>query len=569
MAKIGSLTADLKLESAAFIRDLTKASQATAQASTQMSRQMTALQQGFARASAAAKSMVAGFATIATVRSIARLGAEAIQTADEIATAATKIGIAGEELQRFRFAAAQADVETQQLDNALRLFAQNLATGKIAAEGQNMAEAFRNYIERIAEAPTQLEKVRLAQEAFGKQWQTAILLAAQGAEEFKQQADSAFVFSDKALAAAGKLDNQFRAIGNAIEAGFATGFIEEFGNALDGSDAKLKELNESAEAFGRTVASAFRIVIDVVSSFGREVAENQKQTAAYLHIIDEFRSGRLGVGDAVSGLLDPRGVMRQLSAIQQSTDWWRNAAKDANELSGAVGEATESMGQLGVATADAKMATESFWKAGMKIVEEPLAPSIQAATNVMQQFGQVASSAFANAIVDGEKFSDVLEALARDLEKMALNAFFQQIFGALIGSPTTAGSEGGGLLGFLFHAGGVVGRTGVQKRHVPAALFDHAPRLHKGLRAGEFPAILEAGEKVIPRGANDNVTINVFNNAPNTQARTRERQEADGSHTIDILIDQFDTQIGQRIIEGRSRIGGAFESAYGARRIAR
>jgi hypothetical protein len=36
MANIGSLTASLQLESAAFIRDLTKASQATAQASTRM-----------------------------------------------------------------------------------------------------------------------------------------------------------------------------------------------------------------------------------------------------------------------------------------------------------------------------------------------------------------------------------------------------------------------------------------------------------------------------------------------------------------------------------------------------
>jgi hypothetical protein len=45
MANIGSLTASLQLESAAFIRDLTKASQATAQASTRMQRDMAARSQ--------------------------------------------------------------------------------------------------------------------------------------------------------------------------------------------------------------------------------------------------------------------------------------------------------------------------------------------------------------------------------------------------------------------------------------------------------------------------------------------------------------------------------------------
>jgi hypothetical protein len=33
-------------------------------------------------------------------------------------------------------------------------------------------------------------------------------------------------------------------------------------------------------------------------------------------------------------------------------------------------------------------------------------------------------------------------------------------------------------------------------RQVPAALFVNAPRLHQGLRADEFPAILQRGERV-------------------------------------------------------------------------
>jgi hypothetical protein len=50
------------------------------------------------------------------------------------------------------------------------------------------------------------------------------------------------------------------------------------------------------------------------------------------------------------------------------------------------------------------------------------------------------------------------------------------------------------------HAGGVIGYSPAPMRLAPASLFASAPRLHKGLAADEFPAILQRGETVIPRG---------------------------------------------------------------------
>ncbi len=58
-------------------------------------------------------------------------------------------------------------------------------------------------------------------------------------------------------------------------------------------------------------------------------------------------------------------------------------------------------------------------------------------------------------------------------------------FGGIIGS----------VLGAVFHEGS--GST--LKRSVPASTFAGAPRLHDGLFADEFPAILQKGERVIPR----------------------------------------------------------------------
>ena len=52
----------------------------------------------------------------------------------------------------------------------------------------------------------------------------------------------------------------------------------------------------------------------------------------------------------------------------------------------------------------------------------------------------------------------------------------------------------------ILHDGGVVGNDNVPQRIVPSALFRNAPRFHTGggyLSRGEFPAILEYGERVL------------------------------------------------------------------------
>ena len=91
------------------------------------------------------------------------------------------------------------------------------------------------------------------------------------------------------------------------------------------------------------------------------------------------------------------------------------------------------------------------------------------------------------------------------------------LFNAISGSFAEGGSLAG-ILGSIFHEGGVVGESAPQ-RHVPAHVFAGAPRYHSGgiagLKADEVPAILQRGEMVLPRGTktaagheyNFNVTV--------------------------------------------------------------
>lgn len=271
MATIGSLTADLKLESAQFISGMKQAADATAKNTRAIQSNVSGLQKSFESASAGVANFVKGFLAVQTVRTFADWGRSAIQMADDVGAAATRLGVNAEALQRFRFAAEQADVSTESLDKALKLFSQNLAQGKIAAQGDSITQSFQNYIKLIDRAPTQLEKVRLAQQAFGKSWQVALSLAAQGAEEFKKQSDDAFIFSQKTIDAASELDNQFRAVEDAVKVGFATGFIDAFSGALDNSRDSLVNLNLQARDFGTVVGAAFRDATALVTGFLQEL----------------------------------------------------------------------------------------------------------------------------------------------------------------------------------------------------------------------------------------------------------------------------------------------------------
>jgi lambda family phage tail tape measure protein len=104
---------------------------------------------------------------------------------------------------------------------------------------------------------------------------------------------------------------------------------------------------------------------------------------------------------------------------------------------------------------------------------------------------------------------------------------FGNLFGSLFGSSggSSASSGGGFFSGIgsffsgLFHEGGVVGETLASRRAVSPLLFAGAPRFHNGLMPDEFPAILQKGETVLPKGMKSNgmnVTFNI--STPNAQS---------------------------------------------------
>ncbi len=94
----------------------------------------------------------------------------------------------------------------------------------------------------------------------------------------------------------------------------------------------------------------------------------------------------------------------------------------------------------------------------------------------------------------------------------------------------------------VFHGGGVVGAGASTYRLVPSGLFSVAPRLHGGLAADEFPAILQRGETVIPKGGAGkmDVTVKMINESGQQMVAKNSEASFNGQELIvTVWLDAF------------------------------
>lgn len=109
-------------------------------------------------------------------------------------------------------------------------------------------------------------------------------------------------------------------------------------------------------------------------------------------------------------------------------------------------------------------------------------------------------------------------------------------------------------LALVKHGGGKVDGTGPY-RQVPASLFDSAPRLHDGLKAGEYPAVLEQGEGVIPKdgyGAQAPIIMNLYYQPNNNLIDSRGIKEAilQEADTVKGIIQSGFREMGKTVVLG-------------------
>jgi hypothetical protein len=170
---------------------------------------------------------------------------------------------------------------------------------------------------------------------------------------------------------------------------------------------------------------------------------------------------------------------------------------------------------------------------------------------------------------DFEDLEDLVTRVLRNVQRILSDVLAQMLKTKLIGEQLGTGQWtkgwiqkwlGGGSTGTDFssnigysaddfmHKGGLVGSTFSRNTNVPDWFSSFAPRLHNGLKADEYPAILQAGERVIPRGGRDEDKVNIqVNNYTGEKAEIKEDRNPYGGRDITVIIGEA---LGKDVTQG-------------------
>ena len=303
---------------------------------------------------------------------------------------------------------------------------------------------------------------------------------------------------------------------------------EQEGAAAQAAEARRRRTAADAEELRKALDDRFRITSEYEDRVRRL---REAEAAGGITAADRTRLESLALQERDEALRRIEGATRRVASIPRPD---REAEREINEIIRererliqnnenpqerytrrleTLGSLVERSERIGQPIPDETVSREALDALNdLEQAQNRLQASTSKTADVARELGMTFASAFEDAIVNGKSLSDIAKSIERDLLRIGTRTLVTEpLAGAARGLFQSAasglGDSGGGLLGSLFasifHEGGIVGAGG-RSRAVPAALFAGAPRYHDGgwpgLRPDEVPAILQRGERVIPRG---------------------------------------------------------------------
>jgi hypothetical protein len=296
---MGSLVSDMRLESAAFQRDLGAVTRAINSQTAQQRRAMQRVEQAARRVQrqfSQLRGAVAALAGAFAVRQFAKFAQAAIDTGDAIEKQSKQLQISTAAFQRFSIEGELAGVTTEKLGSGLGAFTKRVGelragTGTLitildksnkALKNQLLAagsteEGFRIMLDAINNAGSAFDKQALSAAAFGRQAGQAMVLLAEEAGKLDPRMVALVTRSDEMIEASKDLGDQMTRLKRAFSAGFDTKIIEGLVGSIDKSvDAMVESMTEArriGEEFGQAVGAAMRGVAAAVKFVGHNMRE--------------------------------------------------------------------------------------------------------------------------------------------------------------------------------------------------------------------------------------------------------------------------------------------------------
>jgi hypothetical protein len=274
-------------------------------------------------------------------------------------------------------------------------------------------------------------------------------------------------------------------------------------------------------------------------------------------------SGRVGFWQE---FISTTGAERVPELMQSMTDQleiqirlWRNwgipddaiqRMREVQELQNSITTGTASWG-------DALLGGLNKFSAGVSNLQI----SIQDLTSTtLNDFASGMANAFSETIKGSKSAKDAfrdfttsfLQDVSRQIMQTMILLMVKKAAGLLMG---TFGGGGinmgyeawGGQSSPMIHSGGVAGEGRFPQRQVPSFMFAVAPKLHSGLMADEYPAILQRGERVIPKNkaqeptSVNNLHLSVVVNAANAKFAGELQREIEDftSKAVDRKIKEY------------------------------
>ncbi|MBM4305712.1 MAG: hypothetical protein FJ115_02065 [Deltaproteobacteria bacterium] len=411
---------------------------------------------------------------------------------------------------------------------------------------REMADRFRGY----KDGP---EKLALAYAVFGRSAEAMIPLLNKGGKEIEdlgKKADKLGLTKEDLIKKLAASEEAFKNLEFAIT-GLklsAAPVVEEFSRLVDGLTNRLLKFNETAEDFGVIWRGIMRMLEDLgikggytpneaeyqamrakekwsrQFEIGPELARGafQPKLTAPKLVPEKQANGKgediLSAWDAFIKKADEYGevVMAQQELMELG---WKKQAEEIKRLTSEqkMDEWIDTLGEAwGEAAFKARLYEEAVEEAidanQMAIPELLKMPNeLQAAwDSLSKNIGDVWANNVSNMIKGAQSGKEALDNIWKGMADAFISAVTKMItqwliFGSITGKKESGGGwlSGGfwsGLLGSLFHGGGIVGADNGPTRLMPAWNFNNAPRLHGGLRPDEYPAILQRGEGVFTQG---------------------------------------------------------------------
>jgi len=336
------------------------------------------------------------------------------------------------------------------------------------------------------------------------------------------------------------------------------------------------EFNRAQLALAASGALSFSFITNdkQVADFIRDqyAAVNDMQGEIASDAIKRLADDTAWAAEEAAHLADTWGAVNR-----QSTEWIEAGRALTAEMMTPIEQMNTQLAYMNELFARGAISAETLDRATAKLFDDN-APKIEKAKSLAEELGLTFTSAFEDAIVNGEKFSDVLQAIESDIIKLLVRmSVTEPLMNSIKSSFGSGGFDIGSIATSFF--GSLFGSA-------KGNVFNNAPALsaYSGSIVSQptvFPFAAgiglmgEAGpEAILPlkRGAGgklgveggSSVQVNVINNASGTTATANEPMEG-GTRIIDVMIEQVKSAIAGDFTRG-GPVAMAAERTYGLSR---